>query len=155
MIADVDYPKESLVLVCQSLKPTVVRKGDKVPKAALEVLLPEKFSSDFVAYVVPSNGDKCFCPAWHARAAGEKQTPNVVLSRIEGVPVYRNSDVAISRGEEILTPHVEAKESQGEKSTDAPKAVATATVGAAKRPKAKPAPKEPASKHPRRRAKGH
>ena len=163
LLADVEYKKDSLVLVCQSLKPTVVRKGEKIPKAALEVVLPEKLSNDFVAYVVPTNGDTFFCPAWHARAAADNQKPNVVLSHIDGVPVYRNSIDAIKRGEEILLPQVDAKESQLKTPLVGQASVGTATDGAAadgaagsrSRGKAKSkgqtAPKEPPAKHPRRR----
>ena len=111
LFADIPFKKYWLVLVCQSLKVVVQRKSDKVPNNAVMVLVPERFKAEFVSFVVPSNGDTFFCPAWHARMISDLEKANMIVEHRQlqvpgssdsvGVPCFVNRQ-NIKGGEEII-----------------------------------------------------
>lgn len=126
LLADADYPRHSLVLVCQSLKASVVQTGGKLPKNAVVVKLPEKFKSNFVAFLTPSNTELFFCPVWHARLAASGEEATFALTYVDsqtdpavGVPAFWN-EVDVKCGAEIVLPNFEKLQAQAilEQATD-------------------------------------
>ena len=126
LLADADYPRHSLVLVCQSLKASVVQTGGKLPKNAVVVKLPENFKSSFVAFLTPSNTELFFCPAWHARLAASGEEATFALTYVDsktdpvvGVPAFWN-EADVKCGAEIVLPNFEKLQAQAilEQATD-------------------------------------
>ena len=112
VFAGADFEAGELILVFESRKLVIAKSGVECNKKGVVVKLPPSFDNR-VSYIVGSNGDGFFSPAWHVRDGDGQKPHNMVLrhetvlsnigkSSVEiGVPVLVNAS-AIKEGDELI-----------------------------------------------------
>ena len=112
VFAGADFEAGELILVFESRKLVIAKSGVECNKKGVVVKLPPSFDNR-VSYIVGSNGDGFFSPAWHVRDGDGREPHNMVLrhetvlsnigkSSVEiGVPVLVNAS-AIKEGDELI-----------------------------------------------------
>lgn len=116
VFAGADFKVGELILVFESRKLVIAKTGVEGRKKGVAVKLPPTLASR-VSYIVGSNGDDFFSPAWHVRSGDGRESHNMVhrhetvlssigKSSVEiGVPILVNV-AAIKKGDELIVDKV-------------------------------------------------